>query len=180
MAKKMVLSLGLALAFGFSSCGGSDSGGALGDAVSAALKESASAPDSPIKVDDKMIGCIKDSVLGDDARREKLQTALDGGAKGEDLLNAAGDAESDSDMTKMMLGCFSSTQMVDMMVTEMVDSANATDENKKCLADEFDKIDKDELVDGLMGLASEQKGSPGATKITAAAITCFGIDAFGS
>ena len=69
---------------------------------------------------------------------------------------------------------------VDMMVTEMVDSANATDENKKCLADEFDKIDKDELVDGLMGLASEQKGSSGATKITAAAITCFGVDAFGS
>ena len=82
MSKKIVLSVGLVFAFGFSSCGGSDNGGgALGDAVSAALKESASAPDSPIKVDDKMIGCIKDSVLGDDARREKLQTALDGGAK---------------------------------------------------------------------------------------------------
>jgi hypothetical protein len=101
------------------------------------------------------IGCVADAVLGDSASREKLQAAFDDGAKGEKLLNAAGDAESDSNTTKMVVSCFSSTQMVD-------------------------KIDKDESVDGLMGLANEQTDSTGATKIAAAAISCFGVGAFGS
>ena len=180
MAKRILVGLGVALAFGVTACGGSDGGdSALDDAMTAALKESAAGSDSSVEIDDAMIGCITDAVLGDDARREKLQAAFDAGAKGEKLLGSVGDAESDAAMTKLMMGCFSSKQLVDMMIPEMVQNGAPTDEEKQCLIDEFDKIDKDELTDGLTSLGNEQTDSPGATKITAAAITCLGLDAFG-
>lgn len=179
MSKRILVGLGIALAFGVAACGGSDGGSALDDAVTAALKESATGADTPFTIDDAMIGCVKDSVLGDDTSRQKLQTAFDGGAKGEKLLDAAGDTESDAAMTQRMMGCFSSEQLVDMMIPEMVENGAPTDEEKQCLIDEFDKIDKDELTDGLVSLGDEQTDSPGATKITAAAITCLGLDAFG-
>ena len=180
MAERILVGLGVALAFGITACGGSDGGGsALDDAVTAALKESAAGSDSPVEIDDAMIGCVANAVLGDDASREKLQAAFDGGAEGEKLLDAAGDTESDADMTQMMMGCFSSEQLVDMMIPEMVQDGAPTDEEKQCLIDEFDKINKDELTDGLVSLGNEQTDSPGATKITAAAITCLGLDAFG-
>ena len=65
MAKRILVGLGVALAFGIAACGGSDGGGnALDDAVTAALKESAAGSDSPVEIDDAMIGCVDHRFLG--------------------------------------------------------------------------------------------------------------------
>jgi hypothetical protein len=177
--KKHLVGLTLFAAFSAAGCGGSDGGNALDDAVTAALKVSATADDAGFTVDDAMIGCVADAVLGNDTSREKLQAAFDEGLEGEKLLDAVGDTESDLEMTKLMMGCFSSEQLVDLMIGDMVQDGEPTDEEKQCLVDEFDKIDKDELTDGLFSLGNDQTDSPGATKITAASVTCLGLDAFG-
>ena len=180
MAKRILVGLGVALAFGITACGGSDSGNsALDDAVYAALKESAETDESPVEVDDALIDCVGESMLSDDARRAKLQAAFDEGATGEDLISAAGDAAEDQALTTMMMSCFSSEQLVDMLGAGMTDGDAPTDEEKQCLIDEFDKLGKDELAQGMTDLSSGNTDSKGGTKITAAAITCLGMDAFG-
>lgn len=179
MAKRVLVVLGVAVALAATSCGGSDGGSALDDAVTAALKASATTDDVGFVVDDALIGCVADAVLGNDVSREKLQAAFDEGAEGEKLLDAVGDTDSDLAMTKLMMGCFSSEQLVDLMIGDMVQDGEPTDEEKQCLVDEFDKIDKDELTEGLFALGNEETESPGATKIAAASVTCLGLDAFG-
>jgi len=179
MAKRVLVVLGLAAALAVTSCVGSDGDSALDDAVNAALKVSAAEDDAGFAVDDAMIGCVAAAVLGNDASREKLQAAFDEGLEGEKLLESVGDIESDADMTKLMMGCISSEQLVDMMIGEMVQDGEPTEEEKQCLVDEFDKIDKDELTDGLFSLGNDQTDSPGATKIAAASVSCLGLDAFG-
>jgi hypothetical protein len=176
MTKRVLVVLGVAIAFAVTSCGGSDGGSALDDAVTAALKVSATADDAGFTVDDAMIGCVADAVLGNETSREKLQAAFDEGLEGEKLLDAVGDTESDMEMTKLMMGCFSSEQLVELMIGDMVQDGEPTDEEKQCLVDEFDKIDKDELTDGLFSLGNDQTDSPGATKIAAASVTCLGFD----
>ena len=59
MAKRVLVVLGVAVALAATSCGGSDGGSALDDAVTAALKASATTDDAGFVVDDALIGGIK-------------------------------------------------------------------------------------------------------------------------
>jgi len=127
--RRSILCLGLVIAFGATACGdpmGNDASGLM-NAVSAALTASAQSDGSisgPFSFDDTMVGCITDAVLSDDASREKLQTAFDDGAKGEKLLDAVGDAESNGALTRPVLGCICPDLLAGMMVTSVVDGSD--------------------------------------------------------
>ena len=54
-----------------------------------------------------------------------------------------------------------------------------TDEKKQCLTDEFDDMGKDAVLEGFMAFSTGDTSSEGATKITAAMISCFGLESFG-
>ena len=57
--------------------------------------------------------------------------------------------------------------------------ARLTEEKKQCLVDEFDKMGKDVVVEGFIALSKEKSSGEGATKLTAAMISCFGVESFG-
>lgn len=163
-------------------CGG-DSGGDSGDklkaAVSEAFLESAGEEDMPFAVDEEMAGCVADVVLGDATYKGKLQAAVDEGLTGQKLLDSAGDPTSDEAMMAPIFSCFGNEQLVELLSTEAVDASTVTEEEKQCLVDEFDKMGKDLVVEGFIALSADDASGEGATKLTAAMISCFGVDSFG-
>ena len=178
VATRIVPVMFLALA----ACGG-DSGGGSGDklkaAVSEAFLENAGDEDMPFAVDNEMAGCVADVVLGDATYKDKLQSAFDEGLSGQKLLDSAGDPTSDEEMMAPIFSCFGNEQLVELLSTEAVDASTVTDEEKQCLVDEFDKMGKDLVVEGFIALSTDNASGEGATKLTAAMISCFGVDSFG-
>jgi hypothetical protein len=178
VATRIVPVLFLALA----ACGG-DSGGESGDklktAVSEAFLASAGEEDMPFAVDEEMAGCVADAVLSDATYKDKLQSALDEGLAGQELLDSAGDPTSDEAMMEPIFSCFSNEQFVELLSGEAVDPSTVADEEKQCLIDEFDKMGKDLVVEGFIALSNEKNSGEGATKLTAAMISCFGVESFG-
>lgn len=163
-------------------CGGGSGGGSaskLKDAVSTAFLENAGDEDMPFAVDKAMAGCVADVVLGDATYKDKLQSALDEGLTGQKLLDSAGDPTSDEEMMAPIFMCFGNEQLVELLSTEAVDASTVTDEEKQCLVDEFDKMGKDMVIEGFIALSTDNASGEGATKLTAAMISCFGVDSFG-
>jgi len=62
---------------------------------------------------------------------------------------------------------------------EIPDFCTVTDEKKECLVDEFDAIGQGTVLDGLIAFKSGDNSNEGAAKITAAMISCFGLEGFG-
>ena len=160
--------------------GGSDSGGAdLKDAVSGALLESGDTSDLPFAVDKEVTDCFASVVLGDEGVKDKLQAGLDKGLTGQELLDSAGDPTTNDQLMAPMFSCFSTEQYVELLSAEVEDQSKVTDEKKKCLLDEFDSMGKELVVDGFIAFNKDDKSNEGATKITAAMISCFGLESFG-
>lgn len=163
-------------------CGGDSGGGSadkLKSAVSEAFLENASDEEMPFAVDNEMAGCVADVVLSDATYKDKLQSALDEGLTGQKLLDSAGDPTSDEEMMAPIFSCFGNEQLVELLSTEAVDASTVTDEEKQCLVDEFDKMGKKLVVEGFIALSADEASGEGATKLTAAMISCFGVDSFG-
>lgn len=175
---RLVPVLFLALA----ACGG-DSGGESGDklkaAVAEAFIESTNEEGTPFAVDDEMAGCVADAVLSDATYKDKLQSALDDGVTGKKLFDAAGDPTSDEELLVPIFSCFSNEQFVELLSIEAVDSSTVTEEEKKCLVGEFDKMGKDLVIEGFIAANNDDSSGEGVTKLTAAMILCFGADSFG-
>ena len=179
MSKKLILCLLATASIGVVACGGSSDGGPLEDAVKAALQSDLVSSDMPFKVEPELVDCVATAVLSDKDSKAQLQAAFDKGLEGEKLMGSTGDPSTTGPLFREMISCFDSTQLVEMMVTSMVEANKVTDDKKKCLADEFDKLDKEVLVDGFIALTNDDKSNDGASKITAAAVSCFGLDSFG-
>ena len=179
MSKKIAIGLLAATSVGIAACGGSSNGGALENAVKDALKSDLVSSEMPFAVEPDLVDCVATAVLSDKDSKAQLQKAFDKGLKGEKLMGSTGDPSTTGPLFREMISCFDSTQLVEMMVTSMVEANKVTDDKKKCLADEFDKLDKEVLVDGFIALTNDDKSNDGASKITAAAVSCFGLDSFG-
>lgn len=179
MLKRLAFGFLAAAAITTSACGGSNGDGPLDKAVKAALQSDLVSSEMPFKVEPELIDCVATAVLGDQKSKTQLETAFAKGLTGQKLMGSVGDPSTTGPLFREMISCFDSSQLVEMMSTTMVDSNKATEENKKCLAAEFDKLDKRVLVDGFIALTNNDKSNDGAAKITAAAVSCFGLDSFG-
>lgn len=162
-------------------CGGSDGGssGGLEAEISQAVLEGADTGGLPFSVDKEMADCITSAVLKDPAFKDDLQASYDKGLKGQELLDSVGDPESDSDITRLMFSCFSSAQFAELLSGQVEDQSTVTDEKKQCLTDEFDKMGSDAVADGFIAFNTDDKTNENATKMTAAVISCFGLESFG-
>lgn len=182
MSRKFYVGIAPMMVVALAACGG-DSGssgaGALKDAVAQALVDSPDSGDLPFEVDAELAGCIASAVLEDQAMNDKLQAAFDDGKTGEDLLSSTGDLGSEEDMIAPMFSCFGSAQIADFLAAEVEDQSTVTDEKKQCLTDEFDDMGKDAVLEGFVAFSTGDTSSEGATKITAAMISCFGLESFG-
>lgn len=182
MSKKFVTRVVPVLLLALAACGGDSGSGSadkLKSAVSEAFLENAGEEDMPFAVDDAMAGCLADVVLSKATYKDKLQSALDEGLSGQKLLDSAGDPTSDEEMMAPIFSCLSNEQFVELLSKEAVDSGSVTEEEKRCLVDEFDKMGKDLVVEGFIALSADKASGDGATKVTAAMISCFGVDSFG-
>lgn len=147
--------------FVLGSCGGdsgSNGGSELKNAVAQELVDSPDSGDLPFEVDAELAGCMASAVLDDPAMQEKLQTALDEGKSGEDLLSSTGELGSEKDIMRPMFSCFGSAQIVEFLAAEM---------------------GKDTVRDGFSAFSTGDTSNDGATKITAATMSCFGLESFG-
>lgn len=183
MSKKFLVGIVPFMFVAMSACGGGsddgESAGGLKEAIAQALVASPDSGDLPFAVDEELAGCIASAVLDDPAMNEKLQAAFDDGKSGEDLLSSTGDLGSEADMIRPMFSCFGSAQIAEFLAAEVEDQSTVTDEKKRCLADEFDAMGEDMLLDGFIAFSSGDTSNEGATKITAATISCFGLESFG-
>lgn len=182
MSKKLWVCAVPFAVFVVGSCGGdsgSNGGSELKDAVAQALVNSPDSGDLPFEVDTELAGCMASAVLDDPAMQEKLQAAFDEGKSGEDLLSSTGELGSEEDIMRPMFSCFGSAQIVEFLAAEVEDQSTVTNEKKQCLVDEFDKMGKDTVLDGFLAFSTGDASNDGATKITAATISCFGLESFG-
>ncbi len=182
MQKKFWVCAVLFAIFVLGSCGGdsgSSGGSELKDAVAQALVNSPDSGDMPFEVDAELAGCMASAALDNPAMEEKLQAAFDEGKSGEDLLSSTGELGSEEDMTRAMFSCLGSAEIVEFLAAEVEDQSTVSDEKKQCLIDEFDKMGKDTLLDGFISFINGDSSNDGATKITAATISCFGLESFG-
>lgn len=182
MSKKVFVRVVPVMLLALAACGGgSDSDGAssLKDAISQALLEDGDSSDLPFAVNKEITDCFASVVLGDESVKDKLQAGLDDGLSGQELLDSAGDPTTNDALMGPMFSCFSTEQYVELLSAEVEDQSLVTDEKKKCLLDEFDSMGKDVVVDGFIAFNNDDKSSDGATKITAAMISCFGLESFG-
>lgn len=181
MSRKVVMRIAPVIMLALAACGGSDGGssGGLETEVSKAVLEGADTGGLPFSVDKEMADCITSAVLKDPAFKDDLQASYDKGLKGQELLDSVGDPESDSDITRLMFSCFSSEQFAELLSGQVEDQSTVTDEKKQCLTDEFDKMGSDAVADGFIAFSTDDKKSENATKMTAAVISCFGLESFG-
>lgn len=133
----------------------------------------------PFSVDKDMADCITSGVLQDAAFKNKLQASYDKGLKGQELLDSVGDPESGADVTRLMFSCFSPDQFAQILTEQVEDQETVTDDKKQCLADEFEKMGTDNVVDGFIAFSSGDQSNKNATEMTAAVISCFGLESFG-
>ena len=182
MPKKFVVRVVPVFLLALAACGGGSDGessSGLATEVSEALVDGAETGGLPFSVDTEMADCITAGVLQDPAFKEELQASYDKGLRGQELLDSVGDPESESDMTRLMFSCFSSEQFAEILAGQVEDQSTVTDEKKKCLTDEFEKMGNEAVVDGFIAFSSNDKTNENATKMTTAMISCFGLESFG-
>jgi len=182
MSKKVFVRVLPVMLLALAACGrGSNGGGAddLKDAVSQALLDDSDTSDLPFEVDKAVTDCFADVVLGNTGFKDKLQAGLDKGLSGQELLDSAGDPTSDDEMMRPMFSCFSTDQYVELLSAQVEDQNLVTDDKKQCLRDEFDSMGQDMIVDGFIAFNNDDTANEGSTKITAAMISCFGLESFG-
>ncbi|MBM3730742.1 MAG: hypothetical protein FJW44_07985 [Actinobacteria bacterium] len=65
------------------------------------------------------------------------------------------------------------------VAAEVENQSTVTDEKKECLVDEFDAIGQGTVLEGFIAFKSGDNSNEGAAKITAAMISCSGLEGFG-
>ena len=166
-------------------CGGGgsdDSGGSsdgLRDAISTAFVDNIETDGVDFKADKALGDCVADSLLNNDEYSSNLEKAYDDGLAGQDLLDSAGDTESDVEISRKIFSCFSTEQLAILLSAQVPSSDGSVEESRACLTKEFDAIDKEVLVDGIFALNSDDTAGEGPSQITAAMISCFGLESFG-
>lgn len=189
MTKKFLVRLAPAVLLFAAACGGggdgssdggsADGGSSLKEAVSTAFVDNIESDGVDFKADKVLGDCVADSLLADAKYQPNLQKAFDDGLTGQDLLDSAGDTESDVEISRKIFTCFSSEQLAILLSAQLPSADGSSEEARQCLTEEFDAVEKDVLVDGIFELNGLGESSGGASTITEAISSCFGVDALG-